>query len=113
MADIQPPPKKELPDWSTELFQQFLDRNERLTQVLRLSIGGISMVRGRHKALKVLAELDDKVEDAKQELERAERDRELAQREVENDFPLLHEQATIALWSSLVENIRGQTTVFL
>ncbi|WP_206597354.1 hypothetical protein [Pseudacidovorax intermedius] len=84
-----------------------MDKNERLVHVLRLSIGGISMVRGRHNALKVLAEVDGKLDDAALELKRAEEDKELAQREVDNDFPLLHEQATIALWSSLEALVRS------
>ena len=107
MEESPPATKAKFPTWVSELFNQFLDRNERLTHVLRLSIGGISMIRGRHQALKVLAEVDGKLEDAKHELERAEKDKELAQREVENDFPLLHEQATIALWSSLEALVRS------
>lgn len=107
MSELQPPQQNQLPEWVATTFGEFLDKNERLTQVLRLSIGGIHMLRGRHQALKVLAEVDGKLEDVKEELLRAEKDKELAQREVENDFPLLHEQATIALWSSLEALVRS------
>jgi hypothetical protein len=65
------------------------------------------MIRARHGAIKVLAEVDGKLEDAALELKRAEEDKLLAQREVDNDFPLLHEQATIALWSSLEALVRS------
>lgn len=107
MSELQPSQQSQLPEWVTATFGEFLDKNERLTQVLRLSIGGIHMLRGRHQALRVLAEVDGKLEDVKEELLRAEKDKELAQREVENDFPLLHEQATIALWSSLEALLRS------
>lgn len=99
--------KKEFPAWAGELFRQFLDQHERLTQVLHLSIAGIAMVRGRHQAIKVLAEIDGSLADSEQKLKRAEREKELAQREVDSDFPLLHEQATIALWSSLEALVRS------
>lgn len=107
MSEPQPSERNQLPDWVASTFGEFLDKNERLTHVLRLSIGGIHMLRGRHQALKVLAEVDGTLENAKEELLRAEKDKELAQREVENDFPLLHEQATIALWSSLEALVRS------
>lgn len=99
--------KKEIPAWAGDLFRQFLNQHKRLTQVLHLSIAGIAMIRGRHQAIKVLAEIDGSLADAEQKLKRAEREKELAQREVDSDFPLLHEQATIALWSSLEALVRS------
>lgn len=107
MIDPHHTESKQLPDWVRTAFSEFLDKHERLEQVLRLSIGGIHMVRGRHQALKILAEVDGRLEDAKKEILRAEKDKELAQWEVEHDFPLLHEQATIVLWSSLEALIRS------
>jgi hypothetical protein len=89
-----------------ELFTEFLDQHEKLHDVLHLSMGGISMIRSRHQAMTLLAELDGKLEEEAEKLKRAERDRDLAQRELDNDFPLLHEQATVALWSSLEALIR-------
>ncbi len=71
------------------------------------------MILARPRLIKALAGLDGvagsdgKVEDRQVQLERAESDRALAQREVDNDFPLLHEQATIALWSSLEALVRS------
>lgn len=98
-----------LPSWTTELFSEFLNHQEDIARVLHLSITGISMVRGRHDALKVLSEVNGELEDddRKRQLERAALERDLAQREVDNDFPLLHEQATVALWSSLEALVRS------
>jgi hypothetical protein len=89
------------------LFNQHLDKHERRTHVLRLSMSGISMIRGVPKAIAALAAADAGLEDAKEKMERAEKDKELAQREVDHDFPLLHEQATIALWSELEALVRS------
>lgn len=102
-----PLPPTSLPAWVTDLFSQHLDKHERLTHVLRLSMGGISMIRGVPKALAALAAADGGLENAQRRMELAEKDKELAQREVDHDFPLLHEQATIALWSALEALVRS------
>jgi hypothetical protein len=99
-------PKRVLPDWAGDLFTAFLDHQEELVRILHLSMSGIAMLRGRHQALKVLAEIDGRVQDSEKKLEQAAKEKDLAQREVENDFPLLHEQATVALWSSLEAMVR-------
>lgn len=98
---------KTVPKWATDIFHQYLNKNERLTHVLRLSIGGISMIRARHNALKVLAEVDGTLDESEDQLAEAKKDMELAQVEVDHDYPLLHEQATIALWSSLEALVRS------
>jgi hypothetical protein len=98
--------KQGLPAWAAQVFRECLDKHDRLFQVLHLSMAGISMVRGRANALKVLAEVDGKVADAEAKLKRAEAEKELAQREVDHGFPILHEQATIALWGSLEALVR-------
>lgn len=98
---------KAIPPWTTELFSEFLDHQEELMRVLHLSIGGIGMLRGRHKAIEVLADLHGKTADEKDNLDRAARERDLAQREIDNGFPLLHEQATVSLWGSLESLVRS------
>lgn len=98
----------DIPDWSRELFTEFLDHQRALNDVLRLSTMGISMIRGVPNVLKALANVPDKKpnENEPQRLARAEHDSKLAEREVEQGYPLLYEQATVALWSSLEAVIR-------
>lgn len=107
MQNTSAPPKGALPVWAKNIFQEFLDKNERLTHVLRLSIHGICMVRARHNLLSVLAEVKGTDDVSEEEISDARKDMELAQREEDHDFPLLHEQATIALWSSLEALVRS------
>ena len=101
-------PPREVPAWVNQQFTEFIDRHERMQQVLHMSRGGISMLRGIPKALTALAAAQE-IDDAKHQkrLERAHRERELAQREVDHDFPMLHEQATVAMWSSLEAMVRS------
>ncbi len=102
-----PSAPKSLPRWVADLFNQHLDKHERRTHVLRLSMSGISMMRAVPKAIAALAAAEPGLENAERRMERAEKDKELAQREVDHDFPLLHEQATIALWSELEALVRS------
>lgn len=109
MSNTAEPKNISLPNWATDIFTEFLDKNERLIHVLRLSIAGIHIVRGRHQALEVLMKFDGRSEqeNSASQLAEAQVDKDLAQREVDHDFPLLHEQATIALWSSLEALVRS------
>jgi hypothetical protein len=70
-------------------------------------MSGIAMLRGRQKAIEALGKVDGPDENYEKNLARAVRERELAQTEIDNDFPLLHEQATVALWASLEALIRS------
>jgi len=88
MAELPVEQHRALPDWATAPFTEFLDHQEDLGWILHLSISGISMLRGRHDALRVLAEVDGRLEGAAADLKRAERERDLAQREVDNGFLL-------------------------
>ena len=96
-----------LPDWATKPFYEFLDHKRDLAQVLLLSINGISMLRGRYQAIKVLREIEDEGAETCDELKAAAEQKTLAQREVDKGFPLLHEQATVFLWGSLEALIRS------
>ncbi|MGP8175791.1 MAG: hypothetical protein ACLP7O_14760 [Terracidiphilus sp.] len=102
-----------LPAWIHELFNDFLDHQENIGLVLHLSMNGISMLRGRHQAMKVLSELGEDPTISSEDIERAEKERDLAQKELDNDFPLLHEQATVAAWSSLEALIRRFVALWL
>jgi hypothetical protein len=102
-----------LPDWARKLFTEYFDHHEELDRLLYLATNGIALLRGRHKGLTVLAELDGKLEERRESIEQAARDKELAQKEVDNGFPLLHEQAAIALWGSLEALVRSLVAAWL
>jgi hypothetical protein len=97
-----------LPKWAVEELDLALDHIERLHQVLHLSMQGISMVRSVPNAIRILAEVDGKLEEEEttSQLKRAHAAAELAHREVEGGFPLLHAQASISLWAALEATIK-------
>jgi hypothetical protein len=113
MSDSESAKKSGMPLWATEPFHEFLRHQEDLARILHLSTTGIAMLRGRHGALEALRSVKDifpeddfkKIDD--KALEHAARERDLAQSEVDNDFPILHEQATVALWGSLEALVRS------
>jgi hypothetical protein len=113
MTEANDKPKDRIPEWATEVFSEFLDHQEDLSRVLHLSIHGISIVRGRHEAMTVLSEVDENSKITEKEIEEAAKERDLAQYEVDNGFPLLHEQATVAIWSSLEALVRSFTAEWL
>jgi hypothetical protein len=116
--------RKGLPDWAKAPFHRFLDQLEQVSQLVHLSAHGIAMITALPKAIEVLADTEDLVADAQEEfakeggdstepkpqetsdskdqrLKRAREEAELAQREVDNEFPLLHAQAAISIWAAL------------
>ena len=101
--------KKRTPSWALACFKQFICETERLNQVIDLSARGISVVRGMPKIVEVLMKVEDKIEDieAKSELERAQAEAILAEREVKEEFPLLHAWAVISIWALLEAVIKS------
>jgi len=101
--------KTRIPDWASDHFTFFLEHQENVSRVLMMSKRGISMLRARHKAIDVLgkASSKDPDNDFERRLNEAKSEKEFAQIEVDNDFPLLHEQATVALWASLEALVRS------
>jgi len=97
-----------LPKWATGHFKAALDRHEELMQITRLSAQGIAMHRARPNALRVLGTVrggsDQKHEET---IHAAEKDAELAETEIQNDYPVLHGLTTIALWSWLEDLVKG------
>jgi len=91
------------PVWAENIFYGFIDRLERLSDVLHMSIAGINYIQKRHGLLKELLSIDGEIKEAtsKDKLAKAKREEELAKKEVETDFPILHEQSVIAMWSML------------
>lgn len=80
---------------------------EEAHRVLALSAKGISSLAKSADLVRALAELDHVDEDgnltgdAQKHVDAAYQEAELAQNEVTNDFPLLHAQTVVALWSAL------------
>ena len=99
----------EVPRWVEELFRDFLNHVEKLWEMLHLTMRGISELRGIPNFLEVVQKLsteDSDTEHAGSRLERAKKEAKLAETEVANGFPLLHAQASIALWGALESLIR-------
>lgn len=105
-----PVAKAGAPAWALWPFRLFLDQTEHLSQTMHLTRAGVSVLRAMPRAVEVLAQIDELAppdgkrltpEGVKNRLERATRDAEFAEREVTSDFPFLHAQAVVALWSYL------------
>jgi len=95
------------PKWATQPLRDFTDQTERLYQLRHLSMNGISMLRGVPKLVQVLAKIEgESGEEAHDRFESAKKEAELAYREVNDGFPLLHAQTMIALWAALEATIR-------
>src|SRR5712691_7225419 len=102
-------PALTFPDWVKPPLREFLAHKKDLDRVLDLSVRGIAMLRGRYHASKTLMEVaspDESYPDEwNKELSELAAERDLAQSEIDNGFPLLHAQATAFLWSQLEEFI--------
>ncbi len=90
-------------------FKQFVCETKRLAQVIDLSASGISVIRGMPKIAEVLMKVEDKADDteAKSKLERSQAAAILAEKEVKEDFPLLHAWAVISIWALLEATIKS------
>lgn len=103
------------PAWATEPFERFLDQAVRLTDVVRLSVRGISGLRSVPKIVQALGKVHEKEGTAehKQQLAMAQADADLAQREIDSDFPIVFANATVALWSFLESMSRATAVAWL
>jgi hypothetical protein len=96
------------PAWAFQPFKDFGDQVVRQYELLQLSKMGIDGIRGLPRLVEVLAKNDHTRDDAAKQhrLENAQQQAELAQREVDEGFPLLHAYAALAMWSSLEASVR-------
>jgi hypothetical protein len=79
------------PGWATAPFKQFLEDVERLSHVVRLSARGISMLRAAPNLMEALMKVEeDSSKSKKTQLNDAKKEADLAQREVDSGFPVLH-----------------------
>lgn len=100
--------KPEIPMWARQPFEDYLDFTERIGEVVELATVGIAHLQGMPKILEKAAEVlgEKGSPDVKVRLKRAERLAELAKRESAMGFPLIHAQATVAVWGALEDLIR-------
>lgn len=105
------------PKWATEPFHRFLDQSERLGHVVQLSVRGIFGLQGIPIIFELLAERGVKVDTdehkQQQRLAMAQKDVDLAQREIDSDFPIVYANAMVALWSFLESMIRATLVAWL
>jgi hypothetical protein len=82
---------------------EFGEKDDQLGRLVHLTIRGLSFVERQPDLLRALWERDpEKAAD----LEEADGAARLAKSEAENDYPLLHAQAVISLWSFLEASVR-------
>jgi hypothetical protein len=93
--------RSRLPSWAYTVFRDNVDHNENIYRVLNLSIRGIASLRGYHGTIKYFAEHEIEPNITAEQITEAKEEHDLAQQEVDHGFPLLHEQASVASWSSL------------
>jgi len=91
------------PKWATLAFRRFIDESLRLVRIVSLCARGIGVLRGMPKVIEVIARVEDKdgEPDTQARLAHAREEAELADKEVNQQFPLLHGLGTVALWSLL------------
>lgn len=97
---------KSVHNWATASFRQTLEQFERLSQTLHLAMRGIAFARNSHRIAELLHRIDGEPDDGARGLKRAQEEADLATREVEEGFPILHAQATVTLWAYLEASVR-------
>lgn len=108
-------PSPKIPPWLTQHFRQSLNAHEKLFQIVHISERGISALRGMPGIFKVMAKVEGTVDQEKslKQIEAIEKEAALAQTEVDEDFPVLHSFAVVALWSWIEHFIKGLITLWL
>lgn len=107
--------KKRLPQWIVDHFEASIYSHEKLHQIIHLSASGISVLREIPNAVKALALVNGTLEatESKTKLENAKKEAALAEREIAEDFPVLHGLALVALWSWLENLVKGLLVLWL
>lgn len=97
-----------VPEWATMPFHDHIKYIERMNALVHLSIQGISSMRAAPQMFETLAKIrgETTLVSAQERIEQVKISAELAQREVDDGFPVLFAQATVSLWSSLESTVR-------
>lgn len=85
----------EVPQYATAPLRGFLDHRKEVSRLLHLAMYGIEFLIGIPDAMEVVQDND------KDLIEEAQARAELAKREVERGFPLLHAHTVVSLWGAL------------
>src|SRR4051794_35266981 len=95
------------PQWAMQPFEDFLTHIGRLHLVLHLSMTGISSLRGIPGLMEALQITEFQGPHYSLSLEIARAEASCAQSEIDDDFPILHTQFTIASWAGLEATVRS------
>jgi hypothetical protein len=87
--------------WVKDAFSEFSQHLQRVLDLLDITRKAISLLPGLPALVESLAKLHKNESAAK--LTRAQEEAALARHEIETDFPFLHSQAAVLLWSALEE----------
>lgn len=100
-----------MPRWVSKPFRRFVDFLDEIHQVLTLSAQGITQISRMVPLAEALADLaehdrlrseaDPSGDDSEPDLHLTRQQAELAQTEIDRDFPLLHGHSVVAIWSAL------------
>ena len=98
--------KKDLPEYAMGPLRRFVAFWEECHQLLHLSMKGISMIQAVPKSIEALemayaAGYGDSSEKERLSLCDANKMAELAKKECDSGFPLLHAQLLVALWGAV------------
>ena len=106
---------KKLPGWITDHFEQSIHSIENLMRIVSISERGIKVLRAMPSVVRAIAKAKDTEDtsDTAKRVESAEQEAALAQREVDNDFPVLHGFAVVGLWSWLENFVKGFVVLWL
>lgn len=99
--------------WAVEPFEDCINDLERLREMVYVSTNGISMLRGMPRVVEALVPFEEMVGKSEVDLEFAKKTADLAQREVEEGFPLLHAWAVVAVWAYLEAHFRTFLAIWL
>jgi hypothetical protein len=99
--------KTGVPKWASQPFSDLLQNVEHLSELLHMSMRGISSLQGLPRMISAIAGVEEADPDeTATKLAAAEKHAAFAQREVETGFPVLHANAALSLWSHLEATIR-------
>lgn len=105
--EIQAESNHGVPDWAMKPLKTLLDDLERLARFPHLCMKAILMIQTDPNVIEMLARVKtEPPTDFETRLNRAQKEAELAQSELDTGFPLLHMQATMAMWASLEAAMR-------
>jgi len=107
-----------VPSWASRPLHRATDALDEINRVLHLSIRGIAQMAKSAALVEALENLErDNGEalskEAESRIERAQREAQFAQKEVDRGFPVLHAHAVVAIWGVLEAIIEDLVLAYL